>query len=435
MSRGRPKRHYLVFDFPGEAWDEKELRKREVSRFLGEQPALRGHKAARKWEFNPSDEKSRLSPLRKPRELHSLLLVEDELPNLNKACDDKAQRLSRVAIDFRLRRTDYWNPATATRSLFGNRSAAHRLMELPRPDEIEQDHNNVNIVIIDQGIDRAEVEARRGQFAGGWQSASGRGPGATKGGHGSMLVRNILSVAPGATIFDLPLIPPVFSDIPAFLSDAQDAFEQMLVTINQLRETKNPRWEPPWVILNAWAVFNNGGEYTTFPGTQYNYTNNPDHPLNEVIGEVAEQHDVVFAAGNCGQFCPNSRCGARNIGPGHSILGANAHPDVLTVGAVRTDGLWLGYSSQGPGTLDPKIIKPDICAPSQFAEDFDDSMGNTGTSAASALATGIVARYRAAAGTRMSSAALRQEIIKDAGGLKGDIDQSRFGHGLIRWRP
>ena len=43
--------------------------------------------------------------------------------------------------------------------------------------------------------------------------------------------------------------------------------------------------------------------------------------------------DVVFSAGNCGQFCPDRRCGETDRGPGHSIWGANSHPRVLTFGA------------------------------------------------------------------------------------------------------
>ena len=78
---------------------------------------------------------------------------------------------------------------------------------------------------------------------------------------------------------------------------------------------------------------------------------------------------------------------------------------VLTVGAVRTDKLWLGYSGQGPGITPMAGIpaipgtpsmahdKPDLCAPSQF-ENEDDARPNTGTSAACGLAAGAVALLR-----------------------------------------
>jgi hypothetical protein len=109
---------------------------------------------------------------------------------------------------------------------------------------------------------------------------------------------------------------------------------------------------------------------------------------------------------------------------------------VLTVGAVRTDGLWLGYSSQGPGTLqkkgDKENKKPDICAPSQFSEDDDEGLGNTGTSAASALVAGLVARHRSKAGKAPSPQELKQMVIDSATKMAGD-DSNRFGRGVARW--
>ena len=64
----------------------------------------------------------------------------------------------------------------------------------------------------------------------------------------------------------------------------------------------------------------------------------------------------------------------------------------VDVAVNGTDGLWLGYSSQGPGALYP--YKPDLCAASQFSDNEDAYAGNTGTSAACALASGVVARLR-----------------------------------------
>jgi hypothetical protein len=380
------------------------------------------------------------------KELHSLLLVEDDLHQITHACEDPDQALAQIGIDLRIRGTDYWDPSTSTRPLFGNRSAAHHLMGLPHPQTQSEKFSEVNVVIVDQGIDRGVVDACGGAFAGGWKSKTSPAPGNTKGGHGSMLVRNVLSVAPGATIFDLPLIPAAISGVPtgsvvaAFLCDAHAAFEELLASIERLRVDGDRRWKRPWVILNAWAVFNNGNEHRKGSfGEAFNYTTNPLHPLNEIVGRVAAEHDVVFAAGNCGQFCPSSRCGAYNVGPGHSILGANSHPDVLTVGAVRTDGLWLGYSSQGPGALEREEgvaaaddDKPDICAPSQFGEDDDESTSNTGTSAASALAAGFVARHRAIHGKKLSPRQLKLRVRNMA--LKiGESDPARCGQGIIHW--
>jgi hypothetical protein len=61
--------------------------------------------------------------------------------------------------------------------------------------------------------------------------------------------------------------------------------------------------------------------------------------------------DVLFCATNCGEPGPDTRCAAENCGPGCGIMGVNAHPSVLTVGAVRADGVPIAQSSQGHGRL------------------------------------------------------------------------------------
>jgi hypothetical protein len=105
--------------------------------------------------------------------------------------------------------------------------------------------------------------------------------------------------------------------------------------------------------------------------------------------------DIVFSAGNCGEFCPDDRCGPNDYGPGRSIWGANAHKDVLTLGAVRLDTAWEGYSSEGPGpTPNLAALKPDICAPSQFDGTSGQYPTGTGTSASAAVAAGVVCALR-----------------------------------------
>ena len=106
--------------------------------------------------------------------------------------------------------------------------------------------------------------------------------------------------------------------------------------------------------------------------------------------------DVIFAAGNCGEFCGSRRCGGVDRGPGRSIWGANALPEVITAGAVLTNEMWAGYSSQGPGPSIHGLAsdKPDLCAPSNFRETTDAAVHNTGTSAACAVTAGIVAALR-----------------------------------------
>jgi subtilisin family serine protease len=162
----------------------------------------------------------------------------------------------------------------------------------------------------------------------------------------------------------------------------------MLDGIERLKKLR--KFPGPWILLNAWAIYDRQSEYP--PG---DYTNNPAHAFHALIEEAVDREiDVIFAAGNCGQFCPSTRCGARDRGPGNSILGANSYGSVLTVGAVRSDAMWLGYSSQGPGQLLLDQAKPDLCASSQFCETGDAYIVNTGTSAAAALTAGVVAALR-----------------------------------------
>jgi len=61
--------------------------------------------------------------------------------------------------------------------------------------------------------------------------------------------------------------------------------------------------------------------------------------------------------------------------------------------AVRSDGLWLGYSGQGPGIAHLEHDKANLCARRQF-EDGEGFGPNTSTSAACGLAAGAVALLR-----------------------------------------
>ena len=154
-----------------------------------------------------------------------------------------------------------------------------------------------------------------------------------------------------------------------------------------------PRWNGPWVLVNAWGVFDTRSD----PFGSYTRNTEPNgHPMINLVTDAVQQDhlDIVFAAGNCGQFCPSGYCGGLDCGPGHSIWGANAHPLVITAGAVRSDETWVGYSSQGPGPELLAVRKPDLCAPSQFCETFDAALLSSGTSASCAMTAGVVAALR-----------------------------------------
>jgi hypothetical protein len=201
----------------------------------------------------------------------------------------------------------------------------------------------------------------------------------------------------------------------------------MLDDIEALRQAQY--YPGDWVIVNAWAIFDRRQEYP-----RGSYTGDSQHALNLAVSRAVDEDnlDVVFCAGNCGQFCPDLRCGPADRGPGDSILGANSHPSVLTVGAVRTDTMWLGYSSQGPGQPGLETNKPDLCAPSQFCETDDANLVNAGTSAASAVAAGVVAGLRSGWDSKkVSPSQLIQVLNATARKVVSSTWEERYGHGII----
>jgi hypothetical protein len=154
------------------------------------------------------------------------------------------------------------------------------------------------------------------------------------------------------------------------------------------------------------------------------------------VEQAAVTHgiDQVFAAGNCGVFCPKMNCGRGDRGPGQSIFGANSHPSVLTTGAVRNDGMWLGYSSQGPGQPRLAREKPDLCLPSQFVEKDDKHLASTGTSAACGLAAAVIAALRSHHGwgsTSVPPVQLRSHLIQTARKTIDPHWNGKLGHGIM----
>ncbi len=290
---------------------------------------------------------------------------------------------------------DHWCPGLANRAIFGHRDHARRTVRAHALTSNALLGQHVNVVIIDEGLDKAQIPPEN--WGGGLDhfidmdlvQPAGTAPHTS---HGMMIARSILDLAPRARLYDMPVMPPVsLPAIPVFVSSVQAAYASLVQAIQDRRES--PHWSGPWVLVNAWGIF----DTSTDPTGSYTRNTEPfGHPMiNLLTRAVLEQNlDIIFAAGNCGQFCPSLRCGGRDRGPGHSIWGANAHPLVITVGAVRSDETWVGYSSQGPGPERLEHQKPDLCAPSQFCETYDAASLSSGSSAACAIAAGVVAALR-----------------------------------------
>ncbi len=320
----------------------------------------------------------------------------------------------------------HWRPDSGPGAVFGDRDAALALLRTAALASRGLNGKGVNVVVVDQGLDGSRIPAKN---YGGiiWRQhpyvATPRSSD-----HGMMVVRNILSVAPEATIFDCHLVPPTISNPRQFASTAADAYRDMTDDIANAAKGLPPG---PWIFVNAWAVYSRALE-----SAADNYTNNPDHAFNRIIGETVQTHgrDVIFAAGNCGEFYPNPRCGSDDCGPGRSIHGANAHPRVITAGAVRTDGVWIGSSSQGPGPANMAREKPDLCAPSQFRETGDAFAINTGTSTACGLVAGVVAALRtttSTSGLREPPGELKARLLATARRGAGAGWDHRLGYGIL----
>ncbi|WP_198369839.1 S8 family serine peptidase [Roseomonas rosulenta] len=339
--------------------------------------------------------------------------------------------------DLRLNAALHWGPGRGEGSSFGTLADAHRLIRADALGAAGLDGDGVKVVVIDQGVDRTRLPPGS-RFGGGWwkpgqPGAVPPGQAAKDNRHGTMIARNVLALAPRATIFDCPLIPPrILGNLPAFLSDAFGAITRIATDIVLLGTIRPKQFRGRWVIVNAWSVYDPRGEAT--PGE---YTRNRYHWVACAVDAAATVADVVFAAGNCGAFCPDGRCAEEVIGPGRSILGANSLDSVLTVGAARADGIWAGYSSQGPGQFpaygDGPQLKPDLAAPSHFRVLDTAHRIAGGSSAASAVAAGAVAALR----TRWSDATLPSDVLfKHLRATAWQPDGSpgwnnRFGHGVL----
>jgi hypothetical protein len=342
-------------------------------------------------------------------------------------------------------------PAAPARP-FGNRSRVRNMMGIGDLRAEGLTGYGVNVVIMDQGVNREAIVAHRPESWGGGLAqrptksgsvAPGRDatpiePGsAPRNSHGTMMARNVLDIAPEAKIYDVPLIPPRISRPSIFASTAQARYQDVLNDIN-LRKKADAG--SAWILVNAWGIFDRTGEHPIGDYTLNGHVRQPSgkvgHPLNKLMETAVGQGiDVVFAAGNCGQFTSSSRCGRHDRGEGRSIWGANAHPAVLTVGAVSANAQWLGYSSQGPAPWGG-AEKPDICAPSHFSEDDDASKVNSGTSAATGLAAGVIAAIRGSAKWgpgKLSPGQLKDKINTAARGPNGKWN-SRMGNGMLNAR-
>nr|AGC72812.1 hypothetical protein [uncultured bacterium A1Q1_fos_485] len=239
---------------------------------------------------------------------------------------------------------------------------------------------------------------------GGWPTANWGTTGVTWGWHGNMCATDVLGMAPDAQLYDIRIAEG------NAISSALAGFQW---AINQHRTNGTPH-----ILTNSWGIFQEAWDTV--------YARNPNHPFTRKVVEAIQEGIVVlFAAGNCGGTCPDGRCGT-DSGPGKSIWGANSHPDVITVGAVNRHEQFVGYSSQGPGALDP--LKPDFCSVTHFTGFFN---SDSGTSAATPIAAGVTALLKQA-NPGLAPGQLKTILQKTTKGIGPAGWDQHSGYGILR---
>jgi hypothetical protein len=263
------------------------------------------------------------------------------------------------------------------------KGAAQDVVRALRADEVWAIANThgggVSIGIVDGGVDAAQFSV-----IGGWSPDPASPPGASSvqwGGHGNMCAFDARIACPQADFFDYA-IGRTTGDVPALLSSVLQCYQHALNEMAAGRRYAH-------VMSNSWGLYQQSWDPYP-PGHPMNYTHNVGHPAIRKIMEYIDSGNLVaFAAGNCGEVCPDGRCGM-DVGPGRSIRGVNGHERVICVGAVNIRDEWIGYSSQGPSTL--ALQKPDVCGFSHFRGYFS---SDAGTSAACPVVAGVLGLLRA----------------------------------------
>jgi subtilisin family serine protease len=259
--------------------------------------------------------------------------------------------------------------------------------------------------ICDTGVDKTKIPA----VIGGWTADPAYPPGTDPGGHGSMCATDVLGMSPDAKIYDIGILKSNQPSWSGFLSDAIAAYQWAL---GQYRTNGTPQ-----ILSNSWGLF----KAYEAP----DYANDPNHPFTRKVVEVMDAGIIVaFAAGNCGEVCPDRRCATN--GPDKSIWGANGHPKVITVGAANIQEQWIGYTSQGPASLDPN--KPDFCAPSHFKGYYS---SDSGTSAACPVCAGVIALLKSHF-TGLTQNQAKETLQKTAKNLCATGWDPNSGYGMIQ---
>lgn len=267
--------------------------------------------------------------------------------------------------------------------------------------------DGVGVGVVDSGIEsQSQTDGPLPNVVGGWPTDDW-GTVSSWGKHGNMCATDVLGMAPEADLYDIRIAT---GETGGLLSDALAGYQWAVETYRRTGE--------PQVLTNSWGFYDKDDAP--------DYTTKMDHPVTDKVAQaINEGITVLFAAGNCGERCPDGRCASS--GPGESIWGANGHPQVVTVGAVNTRDEFVGYSSQGPASLHDR--KPDVVSPTHFTGYY---RSDGGTSAATPVTAGVVALLEQEAGRSMSPEEIKDALTDTARDFGSGGWDKHSGHGVVR---
>ena len=282
----------------------------------------------------------------------------------------------------------------------GNASAVSGMLKVADLNAKQLDGTGVAVAIMDTGINLAHLSARlpgvRIDAMNSWTPAGSTTlPGKHSVHHGTMCAYDVLVAAPNATLLDFPVLgvdAPGGAAMSGTLGTALQAFAYLVANWAVAFAPGGTAKYNALVVNNSWGMFHPSWDFPL--GHPGRYCDNPNHPFNMLVTALARSGaDILFAAGNCGSQCPDNRCQGRVT---ETIMGANAHPDVLTIAGCDTRNNRVGYSSQGPSIAAMPQKKPDLTAYTHFlgSEAFGSGTPDSGTSAACPIAAGCVAALR-----------------------------------------
>jgi hypothetical protein len=295
------------------------------------------------------------------------------------------------------------------------------------------DGAGVKVVIVDTGLNRTYLRSRGKAPAFdaelSWGPLTGQPLGEMPVDHGTMCAYDVCIAAPRCTLVDHAVLTSRSQGgtvMDGLLSDAVQSYGLLLSYLTRapgpFAGDHTPR---TLVVNNSWGMFHPSWDFPV--GDPQNYSDNPDHPFNIIVASLeAAGADILFAAGNCGPECPDGRCeGVTDAG----IYGANSSPAVTCVAGVVTSKERIGYSTKGPGRLTDQ--KPDVACFTHFAGSGV-YPADGGTSAATPVATGVVAAIRRLYPASVLPPADLRDLLRQTaerqGGGAFDYD---YGYGVI----